>query len=146
MCNIDGEAERLGKLSLRDAVDAVHEEGLVSEETDYEDGELQEGVARWSMGACPHITHNLLCTSVQVNDGNMEADQARMCKAPLLVSCTTGYESEEEEEEEAEDKGEKPAPESRPARKVLEPYEVPMSGAFWMHDDRGGDDEEAGEG
>ncbi|CAL8462822.1 g2356 [Coccomyxa elongata] len=95
----DGEAERLGKLSLKDSVDAVNEEGLVSEETDYEDGELKEG-----------------------------------------------YESEEDEEEEAEVKEERPAHESRPARKVLEPYEVPMSGAFWMHDDRGGDDEEAGEG
>ncbi len=54
----DGEAERLGNLSLKDAVDAVNEEGLVSEETDYEDGELKEGVASCSMGGCPHILTN----------------------------------------------------------------------------------------
>lgn len=78
---------------------------------------------------------------VQVHDE--QKIEAHLAKC---ATCATGYESEDEEEEEAEDKEEKPAPESRPARKVLEPYEVPMSGAFWMHDDRGGDDEEVDEG
>ncbi len=31
-----------------------------------------------------------------------------------------------------------------PPRKPLEPYEVPSSGAFWMHDDRQDGDVEAG--
>lgn len=44
-CLTGGEAERLGKLSLKDAVGAVNDEALVSEETGSEDGELQEGAA-----------------------------------------------------------------------------------------------------
>ncbi len=74
--------------------------------------------------------------------------KAHLARAQQISACvvSAGYESEEDEEEEAEDKGERPVQESRPARKVLEPYEVPMSGAFWMHDDRGRDDEEGGEG
>lgn len=51
-----------------------------------------------------------------------------------------GYESDGEEGEGADDE-EKPVAPARPPRKVLEPYEVPTSGAFWMHDDRGGDEE-----
>ena len=34
-------------------------------------------------------------------------------------------------------------PSRPPPRKPLEPYEVPSSGAFWMHDDRQGDDDAA---
>ena len=52
-----------------------------------------------------------------------------------------GYESEVEDE--AGEAEEQP-PARPPPRKPLEPYEVPSSGAFWMHDDRQDGDNEAG--
>jgi len=59
-----------------------------------------------------------------------------------------GYESEAEDEvaakelepAEAESKED---PNKQKTRKKLEPYEVPTSGDFWMHDDRIDDDEGA---
>jgi hypothetical protein len=74
------------------------------------------------------------------------------------------YESQEGGEEEEEGEGEEwgaageeggedgeeeaaPAPPQRPQRKKLQPFEVPTSGAFWLHDDRfedTGADEEGG--
>jgi hypothetical protein len=62
-----------------------------------------------------------------------------------MWACWAGAEGELGKEEEVPE-GEQAAAEEeaapgRRARKPLEPYEVPTSGAFWMHDDRMGDDE-----
>ena len=57
----------------------------------------------------------------------------------------TGYESEVEEDA-AEVPGEQHIQEQKPPRKKAEPYDVPSSGAFWMHDDRMDDDELAASG
>ena len=151
LCLTDVEAERLGRISLRDTARAVaqHEVGSTSEEGQYEDGELQEGV-----NCCNRAQSSACSTSTQSNRNTS------ICLQGMRVSCrildisavhkkclhlVAGYDSDLEEEGEA-DKEEKPAPQSRPARKILEPFEVPMSGTFWMHDDRGGDDEEGAEG
>lgn len=44
---------------------------------------------------------------------------------------------EDVEDEEEEGHGEEvPQPAPPPQRKKLQPFEVPTSGAFWLHDDR----------
>lgn len=42
----------------------------------------------------------------------------------------------------ADEKAAEEEAKARKARKPLQPYEVPTSGEFWMHDDRMGDDKE----
>ena len=56
-----------------------------------------------------------------------------------------GYESEVEEDA-AEVPGGQHIQEQKPPRKKAEPYDVPSSGAFWMHDDRMDDEELAASG
>ena len=65
--------------------------------------------------------------------------------AASLSKTYTGYESEVEEDA-AEVPGEQHIQEQKPPRKKAEPYDVPSSGAFWMHDDRMDDDELAASG
>ena len=60
-------------------------------------------------------------------------------------SNTAGYESEVEEDA-TEVPAEEVVQERRPQRKEREPFDVPTSGAFWMHDDRMADDEFAASG
>ena len=65
--------------------------------------------------------------------------------AALVSKTITGYESEVEEDA-AEVPGGQHIQEQKPPRKKAEPYDVPSSGAFWMHDDRMDDEELAGSG
>ena len=65
--------------------------------------------------------------------------------AASLSKTVTGYESEVEEDA-AEVPGEQHIQEQKPPRKKAEPYDVPSSGAFWMHDDRMDDEELAASG
>ena len=65
--------------------------------------------------------------------------------AASLSKSVAGYESEVEEDA-AEVPGEQHIQEQKPPRKKAEPYDVPSSGAFWMHDDRMDDDELAASG
>ena len=65
--------------------------------------------------------------------------------AASLSKSVAGYESEVEEDA-AEVPGEQHIQEQKPPRKKAEPFDVPSSGAFWMHDDRMDDDELAPSG
>ena len=56
-----------------------------------------------------------------------------------------GYESEVEEDA-TEGPGEETFQEQKVERRKAEPYDVPTSGAFWMHDDRMDDEEFAASG
>lgn len=60
---------------------------------------------------------------------------------PWQEEGSEGGEEEEGAEEEGEGEGEEEAaaeaePERPPPRRKLQPFEVPTSGAFWLHDDR----------
>lgn len=78
LCLTDVEAERLGRISLRDTARAVaqHEVGSTSEEGEYEDGELQEGV-----NCCTHGQSSAFSTSTQSNRN------ACICLQGMRVSC-----------------------------------------------------------
>lgn len=69
-----------------------------------------------------------------------------MYAAGLKVrSHAAGYESEVEEDA-VEGPGQESFQEQKVERRKAEPYDVPTSGAFWMHDDRMDDEEFAAAG
>ncbi|KAK9839838.1 hypothetical protein WJX81_005316 [Elliptochloris bilobata] len=82
--------------------------------------------------------------SASANDGGMRGDRGDRAPAPAREE---GELAEEDEGKGGEGGGEDEEREKERAQREQratpkEPYEVPTSGTFWMHDDRQGDEEE----